>query len=232
MNAFSAFLLISDVPPESIAVYVVLLQSADPNGAINESQDTLRDQYKNVTGKGITTRKFEEYHEILQEKGIVPSDETVYPMVETKPTNREDIEDIVERLEKSVEDVKPDPRDFPDHERICAALTACEALTVGITRTRKPVIDPETEDPVIDGGEVQKFWKKKWDYSFVEGKLVSSYGAEKVIDAIFQMHIYDQWEQLRHEKFEERRRSMRSYLISVLDGEQDVQEDSRPELTY
>lgn len=232
MNAFSALLLMSNLPPKAIAVYVVLLQSASPRGSIEESKDSLRQQYKHLTGKRITKRKFKEYREELKERGLVPSDDAVYPMLETKPTNHDDIEDIIDRLERSVEDVRPDPSEFPDHQRICAALIACEALTTAVTRTRKVLKDPETDEAVIDGGEVQKYWKKEWDYGFVE-KQLSEHGVEKIVSSVFEIYNQDKWDELRVDDFKERRRRMQGYLIGVLNGEQDVKESTdRPNLEY
>lgn len=234
MNALTALLLMKDLPIKAVGVYISLLQCAEPSGAIRESRKSCRNQYKRLTGKRITASKFDDIIDLLVERELMPSKESLYSLsFLSSPSNERSLDDIVERIEKDMSEVKPDGDNFPEQRRICGALIAVKALEVAVKRKRKTLEDPETGEAVLnEDGTVQKYWKRVWDYGFMR-KLQSDYGVESMITTIFEMHHYDRWSELRQNSFQKTRKHMRKYFIGAVSGDKDIKsDDERAELIY
>ncbi len=224
MTAWTSLLTFQDIDLETLAVYVALMQSAAPSGALREGHDTIRKMYYRLYGKQIREDAYEEALDTLIEKGAMPSREALYPLSPPQKSKKR-VENIVEKLEQDISGVHPDfeSYDFPEQERIFSALKVAKALEVAVKEKRKQL--STDQGAVVDAGHQVRYWAKTWDYGFI-GKLKGTYGAETVIGTVLDIYRHDGFEKLRQGDWKKRRRVYRKYLIAALKGEVDPASDA------
>lgn len=219
MTAWTSILTFQDIDIQTLAVYVALMQSAAPSGALREDHGTIRKMYYRLYGKQIREDAYEEALDALIEKGAMPSREALYPLSPPQKSKKR-VENIAEKLEQDISGVKPDfeSYDFPKEERIFSALKVAKALEIAVKEKRKQL--STDQGAVVDAGHQVRYWAKTWDYGFI-GKLKGKYGAERVIDSVLEIYQHGGFERLRKGGWKKRRQTYRKYLIAALDGEVD-----------
>lgn len=227
MTAFTALLSIKEVSKRTLCVYVTLLQSAGPSGAIDDKVDVLVRHYNKLfENTRITQEKLKNDIDTLFEKGIIPSRGAVYPFASNSVGHSKNIDEIIEVLEEDMSDVRPDPTRFPDESRIFSALKMANALEIA-AKTEKVRMTHDDHALVVNG-ELKKRQRRVWDYGLV-GKMKGKYGADEVIDAICEIHLDSGFDEFDKFGFEKRRRHKRKWLFGYLEGNHGSSKESTSE---
>lgn len=222
MTAFTALLAIKEVSQQTLCVYVSLLQSAGPTGAIEEKPSVIRRHHNKLFSTRIDEDTVKEEIDTLVEKGIIPSRGATYPFASSGGSSP-NIDKMIEKLESDMSEVRPDTENFPDDTRIFAALKMANALEIATTEKKiRVTVDDEA---VVADGEQKKRVNKEWDYGLV-GKLKSKYGTEDIIDTICEIHLHGGFDQFEGHSFQKRREQYRKYLIGALEGDTDPSKES------
>lgn len=229
MTAFTSLLSLKEISQDTLCIYISILQASKPSGAIHEDPETIKKHYNKTFSKRKSTDEIKRAIDQLVEKGVMPSRQTVYPFA-SQNGHSKNVDEILEKLEQDMSDVRPVAADFPDQTRIFAALKMANVLEIAVTE--KTVRVTGDDEALVVNSDQKTIDKKEWDYSLI-GKMKNAYGTETIIDTICEIHLHNGFDQFDKYDFIYRREKCREYLFGALEGENQPAQDSKESvLTY